>query len=125
MIPPGVILTGELGDTALRPAWARDGSFLAFRKLQQLVPEFKKYLSDNAVQNAARTLSREEGADLLGARMVGRWRSGAPIDLSPEKDDLGESKLHIRTLPIQFFLYKKKTLDNRSLGNRPGKEQQL
>lgn len=64
-----------------------DGSFLVFRKLQQLVPEFKSYLSQNAIQNATSTLSKAEGAELLGARMIGRWPSGAPVDLSPLADN--------------------------------------
>lgn len=83
-----------------------------FRKLKQLVPEFNAYLSANAVQNAAGvlffsssavqirstvthnnmnlfpgTLTQQQGADLLGARMIGRWKSGAPVDLSPTVDD--------------------------------------
>lgn len=33
------------------------------------------------------TLTAQQGAELLGARMVGRWRSGAPVDLSPTEDD--------------------------------------
>lgn len=71
----------------MRPLWALDGSFLVFRKLKQLVPEFNKFLTDNHLQNAAGTLTVQQGADLLGARMVGRWKSGAPIDLSPTADD--------------------------------------
>ena len=51
------------------------------------VPEFNKYLRDNAVQNTAKNLTAEQSADFLGARMFGRWRSGAPIDLAPEVDD--------------------------------------
>lgn len=87
VIAPGIILTGEDGDTVTRPSWAKDGSFLAFRKLQQLVPEYKKFLLDNAVQDEARNLSVQEGADLLGARIIGRWPSGAPVDLAPLADD--------------------------------------
>jgi Dyp-type peroxidase family len=87
IIPSGIILTGRLGDTTLRPSWTLDGSFLVFRKLKQLVPEFNKYLLDHPVQNAAGTLSVEQGAELLGARMIGRWKSGAPIDVSPAVDD--------------------------------------
>src|SRR5262245_8242457 len=34
----------------------------------------------------ANAASREEEA-LLGAKMVGRWQSGAPLALSPERDD--------------------------------------
>lgn len=41
-MPPGEILVGETGDSVTRPAWAKDGSFLVFRQLKQLVPEFNK-----------------------------------------------------------------------------------
>ena len=46
---PGVILLGEDGDNGTRPAWAKDGSFLAFRKLRQLVPEFHNFLAKNPI----------------------------------------------------------------------------
>lgn len=49
------------------------GSFLAFRQLEQLVPEFNKYLLDNAPAVDGKSL--QDRADLLGARMVGRWKS--------------------------------------------------
>jgi deferrochelatase/peroxidase EfeB len=87
VIPSGIILLNRLGDTTLRPLWTLDGSFMVFRKLQQLVPEFDHYLQDNAVQNAAGTLTVAQGAELLGARMIGRWKSGAPVDLRPTADD--------------------------------------
>ncbi|EJD46896.1 DyP-type peroxidase [Auricularia subglabra TFB-10046 SS5] len=60
------------------------GSFLAFRQLEQMVPEFNKYLLDHAPAGRG---SLQERADLLGARMVGRWKSGAPLDLAPTADD--------------------------------------
>ncbi|KAK7062703.1 dye-decolorizing heme-containing peroxidase [Paramarasmius palmivorus] len=84
-IDPGVILTGEDGDSLTRPSWAKGGSFLAFRQLKQRVPEFNKFLSDNVL--AVPGLTQQENIDLLGARMVGRWKSGAPIDLAPLHDD--------------------------------------
>ncbi|KAJ7614838.1 dye-decolorizing peroxidase precursor [Roridomyces roridus] len=84
-VPPGEILLGEANDNITRPAWAKDGSFLVFRQLQQLVPEFHKYLTDNPIVEPH--LTRAQGADLLGARMVGRWPSGAPVFLSPNADD--------------------------------------
>jgi hypothetical protein len=43
-------------------------------------PEFNKFVTDQAKANSI-------SADLLGARIVGRWKSGAPIDLSPTQDD--------------------------------------
>ena len=89
LIAPGTIITLRAGDTGIRPLWARDGTFLAFRKLQQKAPEFNKWLLDHALpRNSAGThLNQQQGADLLGARMIGRWKSGAPIDLSPLADD--------------------------------------
>jgi len=38
LLDPGLFLLGEEGDFPTRPTWAKDGSFMAFRQLQQLVP---------------------------------------------------------------------------------------
>lgn len=38
IIDPGVFLMGEDGDFGTRPSWAKDGTLMAFRQLQQLVP---------------------------------------------------------------------------------------
>ncbi|KAF7369765.1 DyP-type peroxidase [Mycena venus] len=84
-ISAGSILVGETGDSGSRPAWAKDGSFLVFRQLKQLVPEFNKFLTDNPI--VMNGLTPQQGSDLLGARMVGRWKSGAPVDLAPIFDD--------------------------------------
>jgi len=63
-------------------SWLRNGSYMVFRRLEQKVPEFRKFV----VERAARL-----GMDprLLAARMVGRWKSGAPLELAPLRDDLG------------------------------------
>ena len=61
----------DLGPIA-RPPWALDGSFLAFRYLFQLVPEFDTFLKRNPIPGVAPDL----GSELLGARFVGRWMSG-------------------------------------------------
>ncbi|TFK20175.1 Dyp-type peroxidase [Coprinopsis marcescibilis] len=85
-VRPGILLTGQDGDPIQnREPWAVDGSFQVFRYLFQEVPEFHKYLRDNPLK--FEDLTPEEGSELLGARMVGRWRSGAPIDVTPFKDD--------------------------------------
>ena len=71
-LPPGqgqpiqtdIILLGR-DDDIQRPDWATDGSFLAFRQLKQLVPEFNKFLADNPF-NVSR-LSPAENSELLGA----------------------------------------------------------
>ncbi|KAF7348498.1 DyP-type peroxidase [Mycena venus] len=104
VVPAGEILLGEDGDDVSRPAWAKDGSFLVFRQLKQLVPEFNKFLTDNPIRAPA--LTAQEGSELLGARMIGRWKSvrceyydlqtpltvdfmdrGAPVFLAPLVDD--------------------------------------
>ncbi|KAJ7154720.1 fungal peroxidase [Mycena filopes] len=87
VVNPGTILLNETGDATARPSWAKDGTFLAFRQLKQLVPEFNSFLTANPIVDAAAGLTAEQGSDLLGARMVGRWKSGAPIDLAPLTDD--------------------------------------
>lgn len=51
-----------------RPKWAWDGSFLCFRYLSQLVPEFDSFIEAHNPPDAEK--------DLLGAQLVGRWKSG-------------------------------------------------
>jgi hypothetical protein len=76
----GIILLGREGDVpsvktvTTRPPWALDGSFLSFRYLFQLVPEFDAFLEANPIPITG--LSKEQGSELLGARLVGRWKSG-------------------------------------------------
>lgn len=82
-VPQGIILVGRDQDKVNRPSWALDGSFLAFRYLFQLVPEFNAFLKQNPVPG----YPHKEGSEFTGARMVGRWKSGAPIDLAPLHDD--------------------------------------
>ena len=88
---PGVIVTGKTGDPgiAIRADWSTEGSFAAFRYLFQLVPEFNDFLNKNPIpeDGNGKVLTPAEGSDLLGARIVGRWKSGAPIDITPFKDD--------------------------------------
>jgi Dyp-type peroxidase family len=59
----------------------RNGTFVAFRKLHQRVAAFRRFLKENAG-------GREE-EDWLAAKMMGRWRSGAPLALCPGHDDPG------------------------------------
>ena len=70
--------------------WMRNGSFMVFRRLKQLVPEFEDF-----VATVGQALGMDR--DLLAARMVGRWKSGAPIVTTPLQDDpvLAEDELLI------------------------------
>ena len=65
----------------------RNGTFLGLRKYQSRVGAFNRFLRDNA--------QTEEERELLAAKLVGRWRSGAPLTLAPTKDEpaLGENPL--------------------------------
>jgi Dyp-type peroxidase family len=72
----------ENGLAADRPqphTLARNGSFMAYRRLREHVGRFRDFLRQNA-----QTRDEEE---LLAAKLMGRWRSGAPPVLSPDKDD--------------------------------------
>jgi Dyp-type peroxidase family len=60
--------------------WLRNGSYMVFRRLEQKVPEFRKFVADHAAR-----LGMEP--ELLGARMFGRWKGGAPLELAPVHDN--------------------------------------
>jgi len=57
----------------------RNGSYMAYRRLEEHVGRFRDFLGANGA-------SREE-QELLAAKLMGRWRSGAPLVLAPDKDD--------------------------------------
>jgi Dyp-type peroxidase family len=60
---------------------SRNGSFMAYRRLHQHVGAFRDFLRE---QGGPTT----EEQELLAAKLMGRWRSGAPLVLAPDKDDL-------------------------------------
>lgn len=63
------------------------GSYLVFRQLRQHVLKFWQFLYD-ATKRPGRSEEENLGDCVkLAAKMVGRWPSGAPIELSPDKDD--------------------------------------
>ena len=63
----------------------RNGSYLVMRQLRQDVAGFRAFL-DRAAGGPAGTAA-PEARELLAAKLVGRWRSGAPLTLSPDHDD--------------------------------------
>ena len=69
--------TGELPPMPAPEVLGRNGTYVVFRKLHTRVAAYRQYLR-------AKAASREEEA-LLGAKMVGRWQSGAPLALAPER----------------------------------------
>jgi Dyp-type peroxidase family len=58
---------------------SRNGSFMAYRRLEEHVGKFRDFLRANG--------STPEEQELVAAKLMGRWRSGAPLVLSPNKDD--------------------------------------
>ncbi len=82
---PGEFLLGyenELGVMATGPGpeelW-RNGTYISIRKLRQKVFAFRQYLKQQA--------DTEDGQEFVAAKMMGRWRSGCPMALSPDKDN--------------------------------------
>ena len=71
--------TGELAPMPTPTVLGRNGTYVVFRKLHTRVAAYRRYLRDLAAD-------RNEEA-LLGAKMVGRWQSGAPLAVAPERDD--------------------------------------
>ena len=57
----------------------RNGTYIVFRKLHQCVAAFRQYLKSNSTS--------PDDEDLLAAKMMGRWRSGAPLALCPLHDN--------------------------------------
>lgn len=84
-LEPGEFILGypdENGPSADLPQpeqLSRNGSYMAYRRLEEHVGAFREYLRENS--------ETPEGADLLAAKFMGRWRSGAPLVLTPDRDD--------------------------------------
>jgi Dyp-type peroxidase family len=57
----------------------RNGTFVGLRKYQSHVGTFNRFLREHA--------ETEQERELLAAKLVGRWRSGAPLTLAPVRDD--------------------------------------
>jgi Dyp-type peroxidase family len=69
--------------------WAdlvRDGSYGAFQWVYQDVATFEFFLTANA-RKLASGLPMADARELLAAKMMGRWRNGTPVALSPDRQD--------------------------------------
>lgn len=99
-VPPGPVVPAADDSGGLLPADSnphhpagrfRDlgmhGSYVVYRKLRQDVAGFWRF----AVEEAEKDRGRPDPlhAVLLAAKLVGRWPSGAPMALSPERDNPG------------------------------------
>jgi Dyp-type peroxidase family len=84
-LKPGEFILGypdEKGPPTRQPQpeiLSRNGSFMAYRRLEEHVGRFRDFLRDHG-----RTRDEQE---LIAAKLMGRWRSGAPLALAPDADD--------------------------------------
>ena len=84
-IAPGEFILGEDSETGApleipQPdALGRNGSYVVLRKYDSRPGAFNDFVRGQANDEAAQ--------ELLAAKMFGRWRSGAPLILSPTRDD--------------------------------------
>jgi len=101
IVNPGVIILGYPGDPVYdntdalaRPGFTKDGSFMVFRKLEQNVLFLEDYVNKNWTSIPAKvgqdgdvSLTTGQRKKLFAARMVGRFRTGVPLALSPYIED--------------------------------------
>lgn len=79
-----MLVLGQPGDESQRPSWAKNGSFLVYRHLKQLVPEFNVFLKEAVLGSIfdphlpalKDSEDLEKRVNFLGARLMGRWKSG-------------------------------------------------
>lgn len=84
-VKAGEFFLGYADETDCQPALpkpevlSRNGSFLAYLRLEEHVGAFRKFLRQHG--------ETPEQQELVAAKLMGRWRSGAPLVLAPQKDD--------------------------------------
>jgi len=96
-VPPRVdrrhFLLGYSGPIPSAPRFSRTGDlfrnscYLAFRWMSQDVPAFEGFLTQSVPKVAAALPAAPDPRELLAAKLMGRWRSGAPLVLAPLRDD--------------------------------------
>ncbi|HEY5198095.1 MAG TPA: Dyp-type peroxidase [Solirubrobacteraceae bacterium] len=85
-IRAGEFILGYADEEGVLPAappaseLACNGSYLVYRKLYQDVAKFRARLTESARLYPG-------GEELLAAKIVGRWRDGTPLELSPGAQD--------------------------------------
>jgi len=60
-------------------ALSRNGSYVAYLRMEEHVGAFRDFLQQHG--------KTPEEQEWVAAKLMGRWRSGAPLVLTPEKDD--------------------------------------
>ena len=84
-VKAGEFFLGYADETGATPALpspaelSRNGSFAAYLRMQQHVGAFRDFLREQG--------DTPEAQELVAAKLMGRWRDGAPLVLSPEHGD--------------------------------------
>lgn len=86
-VAPGEFVLGYVDEDGVLPAappppFDRNSSFMVWRQLEQDVAGFHEYCD-----NRAELFREGHGAHEVAAKMVGRWRDGTPLVLSPGGED--------------------------------------
>jgi deferrochelatase/peroxidase EfeB len=85
LLEPGEFILGypdEYDESPHLPApeiLVRNGSYIAYRQLEEHVGRFRDFLREHG--------KTPEEQEFIAAKLMGRWRSGAPLVLAPEQDD--------------------------------------
>lgn len=69
------------------PRWANNGSFLVIRRLRQDVFALHRFMKSVAAHLGVPDPQSSSAARAVGASLVGRWGSGAPVERVPDNDD--------------------------------------
>jgi deferrochelatase/peroxidase EfeB len=84
-VKAGEFFLGYTDETGSQPALpepealSRNGSYVAYLRLEEHVGAFREFLQQHG--------DTPEQQELIAAKLMGRWRSGAPLVLSPDQDD--------------------------------------
>jgi deferrochelatase/peroxidase EfeB len=84
-VKAGEFFLGYTDETDSQPALpepevlSRNGSYLAYLRLEEHVGAFRNFLRQHG--------ETSEQQELIAAKLMGRWRSGAPLVLAPNQDD--------------------------------------
>jgi Dyp-type peroxidase family len=71
---------GELPVAPIPHILASNGTFLVYRKLHQNLATFRAFLDRASARYGG-------GKEKLAAKLIGRWRDGTPLELSPDHPD--------------------------------------
>jgi Dyp-type peroxidase family len=100
-VATGEFLLGHTDEDGSLPAaplapFDKNGTFMVYRKLKMDVAAFRTFVEEQGKRYPG-------GAELLAAKIVGRWRDGTPLAVSPDAPDASVSN---DTARINDFRYR-------------------